>query len=188
MEDNLKTDVEKFLAADHSELDELLDKLSDSFESGDARQIYQRLDIFWARLAMHIRAEHLHLFPALLGALESFSGHNRENIPSLSRAQSVIEQLQNDHNFFMRELSEAVKLLRVLQENKTMDDSNRFLTVGAVYEKVVSVGKRLKAHNEIEEIDVYQWADSLFDATARAALNEQIKRELENLPPRFQRN
>jgi hypothetical protein len=61
--------MNNLLASDHDELDELLDKLFASFDaSGSVEQIYQKLDLFWARLAVHIRAEHLHLFPLILGA------------------------------------------------------------------------------------------------------------------------
>ncbi len=53
------------LTGDHLELDALLAELFLAFRDGDVELIYQRLDIFWARLVMHIRAEHLHLFPAI---------------------------------------------------------------------------------------------------------------------------
>ena len=172
-----KKEVNKLLANDHSELDEKLNKLFAAFETGDVEQIYQNLDIFWARLAMHIRAEHLHLFPAIL--------HAAEKLPSSTRAQNVIEQLQNDHNFFMRELTGAIKQMRLLQENNSQEKPNLLLTIGTVYEKIVSVSNRLKTHNEIEETGIYQWADALLNPPERAALNERMRRELENLPPRF---
>lgn len=52
------------LADDHSEMDALLEEFFDALCCADVELIYQTLDFFWARLAMHIRAEHLHLFPA----------------------------------------------------------------------------------------------------------------------------
>lgn len=38
------------------------------FDRGGARGVFERLDYLWARLAVHVRAGHLHLFPALLAA------------------------------------------------------------------------------------------------------------------------
>ena len=101
------------LATDHAELDGLLDELFAAFEAGVVRHIYQRLDLFWARLAMHIRAEHLHLFPAVLEAcLTGKQISRRATAPEVARDK--ISALQKDHNFFMRELVSAIKQTREL--------------------------------------------------------------------------
>lgn len=178
MEEYRKKEVDKVLAADHSELDVILSSLFDALDACDIEQIYERLDIFWARLAMHIRAEHLHLFPSILQAVESKSG----KIAPANVVKSAIEQLQEDHNFFMRELTDAIKQIRVLREVEQNEKRGDLLFVR---EKISGVCKRLKAHNEREETEVYRWADTLLNHSEHAVLKEQIERELKNLPPRF---
>jgi hypothetical protein len=59
-----------FLAGDHAEVDALFGGLSPAFASGGAREVFEKLDYLWARLAVHIRAEHLHLFPGMLAAFD----------------------------------------------------------------------------------------------------------------------
>ena len=54
------------LADDHSAVDKLLLSVRAALEAQDASRSHAALDLFWARLAVHIRAEHLHLFPAVL--------------------------------------------------------------------------------------------------------------------------
>jgi len=58
------------LGHDHTDLGESLSELFAALNAGDVEKSYERLDMFWARLAMHIRAEHLHLFPAILRTVE----------------------------------------------------------------------------------------------------------------------
>jgi hemerythrin-like domain-containing protein len=163
------------LTTDHRELDDLLDQLYRTFEVGSALDIYEKLDIFWARLAMHIRAEHLHLFPATLKALEL-------NKPSeVEAGKSVIARLHSDHDFFIRELAAAIKLMR----EQIRDNKNAQEKISMVREKVSAVCELLKTHNELEESQVYLWAEELLDPAEHPDLNELIQKELDNLPPRF---
>lgn len=53
--------------------------IDSSAGTASAKELYQKLDLFWARLAVHIRAEHLHMFPALL----------RANNPELDQAATT---------------------------------------------------------------------------------------------------
>ena len=100
------------MAHDHAELDRLLDLV---LNTRDIKRGFERLDLFWARLAMHIRAEHLHLFPAIRKAL----GHSQEkDAPSLNEAE-VIATPRSDHDYFMVELAGAVALLRQLKKVDT---------------------------------------------------------------------
>lgn len=179
----MNTQINKLLGSDHSELDELLSELFSAFEVGSVEQIYQRLDMFWARLAMHIRAEHLHLFPAILGAFERGQTKEAQLIPSLEVVKDKIAALQKDHNFFMRELFSVIKQMRETSENNPAD-SARLLTVR---ETIEAVKIRLDAHNESEETEVYKWADVLFEPAVSADLNRKMRKELDNLPPRFGR-
>jgi len=177
----LETQINNLLAHDHSGLDELLAELFAALDSGDIERIYEKLDFFWARLAMHIRAEHLHLFPAILGAFEPKEPTKERRAPSFEIAQSTIAKLHDDHDFFMRELISAIKQIRGLRENNR-NASNHILTAR---ETIIAVSRRLETHNELEESEVYQWADILLNPSERAALNERMQKEIDNLPPRF---
>lgn len=177
----MNTQINKLLGSDHSELDELLTELFSAFEVGSVEQIYQRLDMFWARLAMHIRAEHLHLFPAILGAFEAEKQISRRT-PSLEIVKGKISVLQEDHNFFMRELLSAIKQLRKLRENSQANTSSRLLSVREI---IAELACRLETHNELEESEVYIWGDTLLNDAERANLSEKMRKELDNLPPRF---
>ena len=159
--------MKNLLESDHRELDELLDKVFAAFEAADAGLAFQILDFFWARLAMHIRAEHLHLFPAVA---RTFG------------AQDVIEQLKDDHNFFIRELSGAVKEMRDLTENDQAGLSKRLFETR---EKIYVLSRRLEKHNRSEEAKIYNFVDKLPCPAERAEIEERIKSELNNLPPRF---
>lgn len=170
------------LADDHSELDALLEEVFAALDEENIETIYKSLDFFWARLAMHIRAEHLHLFPAIINALETQAAENN-HFPSLIKAQKAINELQNDHNFFMRELLAIIKLLREWRENEAVTDFSK--QIAGVREKIVSVKRRLEKHNETEETEVYLWTDRLLSLPERAALNERMQMEITNLPPRF---
>ncbi len=170
------------LADDHSELDALLDKVFAALDDENIETIYISLDFFWARLAMHIRAEHLHLFPSIINAIETQITENNR-VPPLDEAQKAIKDLQDDHNFFMRELSAMIKLLREWRENKTIADFSKQLA--GVREKIISVKRRLETHNDMEETEVYLWTNQLLSFPERVALNERMQFEINNLPPRF---
>ncbi len=170
------------LADDHAEIDCLLEEFFAALAARDVEMIYRTLDFFWARLAMHIRAEHLHLFPAILDAVKTQTAEN-VSLPSLTEARNAINELHDDHNFFMSELLAAIKTLRELRENNAVADfSNR---IEKVRDAVVSVKRRLETHNQIEETEVYRWAERLLSAPESAALDERMRREITNLPPRF---
>src|SRR6185437_4393778 len=86
-----------------------------SVAKGDLDKSFDTLDVFWARLAMHIRAEHLHLFPATIAAVDKLEKRNRTaagRAPSAQTAREIIAQLRADHDFFMQELAAAITQLR----------------------------------------------------------------------------
>jgi len=172
------------LAHNHSELDELLAEFFRALAAGNIAQSFAKLDLFWARLAMHIRAEHLHLFPTLLHVLESLGGTKEaaSRAPSLETAQNTIARLRDDHDFFMSEVAAAIKQLRQLCERTHQDKSS---LVENVREKIVAVSERLKVHNEVEESDVYPLVKVLLTPADCMALNEKMQKELSNLPARF---
>lgn len=88
----------QILSDDHEAVGELWNQLLTALHNDDAQTSYAKLDLLWARLAVHIRTEHLHLFPVIAARV--------------SDAGPAIENLRADHDFFMRELAEAVGVLR----------------------------------------------------------------------------
>jgi Hemerythrin HHE cation binding domain len=173
-------EVDEQLMHDHAELGNLLDRLGIALEANDVVQTHFSLDRFWARLAMHIRAEHLHLFPAISRAA-SRPGGNHQILPP-EEPENTIAQLREDHNFFMRELSRAIAITRGLLTNA----EGRIATqLEEVNKRIAAVSTRLVKHNELEETGIYLWCNSLLNEAERAELASQVQRELENLPPRF---
>ncbi|MCB1025527.1 MAG: hemerythrin domain-containing protein, partial [Acidobacteria bacterium] len=168
------------LTSDHRELDALLDQLYIAIEDGGPTEVFEKLDIFWARLAMHIRAEHLHLFPAVLQAVKSQADANTDLSPE--SVQNTLHQLRADHDFFVRELAAAVKLAReIVVEGQAVAEK-----ISMIRKKVADVHALLRRHNELEESQVYLWAEQLIESSKRSALIEREQRELDNLPPRFE--
>ncbi len=177
----MKEQTNNLLAHDHSELDELLAAFFAALDSGDIEQTHKKLDFFWARLAMHIRAEHLHLFPAILRAFETERQTKESRAPTFETAQSTLSKLHDDHDFFMRGLISAIKQMRGLRE----DNRDAPSRLPQVRETVAAVSRRLDAHNELEESEVYRWIDTLLNAPERVDLNAKMQKEIDNLPPRF---
>jgi hypothetical protein len=166
---------------DHVSLDELLQQLQLALADGDLESTRATLDLFWARLAVHIRAEHLHFFPAVLNALR------REDVaaaaaPTLSEAERLIATLKDDHDFFMSELAVAMKIVRGLPPTgqAKAKDGLRQIT-----DKVKLIVQRLQTHNVMEEDQIYNWAAVVFTAAEQAELAPRISAELNNRPPRF---
>ena len=170
------------LSADHAEVDQLLAEALASLRLGDCRSAFEMLDLFWARLAMHIRAEHLHLFPAVLSTIRSGKAEDREGCPSVRSVTAVIGQLRTDHDYFMKELARLIKQMRRLIANENADPSRELAMVANTLE---DLSARLRAHNEIEENEIYPLAEIIFGPAQIKTLDSQIKSELENLPPRF---
>ena len=83
--------VEELLGKDHKQLDKLLGAVLAALEGENSVEAFETLDLFWARLAMHIRAENLHLFPSVLNKVKVEDGESQlEYLPS-REAQKAIE-------------------------------------------------------------------------------------------------
>ncbi len=83
----------------------------------------------------------------------------------------------------MHELAAAVKIVRTLIsmshsefQSQQMDDVRR---------SIAAVWKQLESHNEVEEQLVYNLPSKLLTSNEQLAVVEGIRRELQNLPPRF---
>jgi hemerythrin superfamily protein len=173
------------LTHDHSALNIVFSELHKLLTIGDVTEVYSKLDLFWARLAMHIRAEHLHLFPTILSeAPRAASDESMTQTWSVSRAEILIAQLRADHDFFMKELARCIVLMRELAGNEHKDVPPE---LQRLQETLSEIARRLALHNHLEETEIYSWVDFLSEET-QAMLTKQIDAELANLPSRFQRD
>ena len=172
---------EQILSDDHDAVSEVLKQLLTALDNQDVQTSYARLDLVWARLAIHIRAEHLHLFPAVIDRLTKAGDYAL--VTDLSEAQTIVEHLRTDHDFFMRQLGDAIGILRALpNEIVTARDE---ATLVAVRDDVLQITARLVTHNEIEESQIYRWSSTILTKSEQLELAARINAELENRPPRF---
>jgi hypothetical protein len=174
--------IHELMENDHEALGELLQSLESSFEEREAMRSFELLDLFWARLAIHIRAENVRLFPAILAARPEVFG---TALPPLQEVQSTIQQLRVDHNFFMDELSRAVRRLRQLVKADAYDEPKFASELTRIQSQVNAVSVRLKSHNKVEEDRVYKWPGLAFSQSSLRTLPDLLTRELRNLPPGF---
>lgn len=147
------------LAGDHGEIDACLREARSAVENRLQAEALQALDRVWMRLAVHIRAEHKVLFPAL-----------GEAKPDLA---ATLHTLREDHDFFMATLATLVNHLRQPGVDWT--------TVASGLE---AVHRRLGTHNALEEEGVYPVADRL-PPEQRDRLAAEVARELAALPSRY---
>jgi predicted phosphohydrolase len=173
--------TENLLEEDHRSIDDFVAQLCAALEAHDAEQSFALLDLVWARLAVHIRAEHLCLFPALLDAARQPST-SAEDVAYFDEAQSVINLLRLDHDFFMVELARAVNTMREIDAQDSDAAKER---LRAVRQTISAVKARLAEHNKLEEEQVYRWPASRLDSSQQAQLAECVRRQIENMPPRF---
>lgn len=66
--------LSELMERDHELLGDLLQKLEGALERRDVVKSFSLLDLFWARLAVHIRAENVCLFPAIVNAPREIFG------------------------------------------------------------------------------------------------------------------
>lgn len=176
----MKKSVESLLEHDHESLDQLLTELNEELAKPNIVRAFELLDLFWARLAVHIRGEHLHLFPAIETAATSrFTG--KDGFPTREEAESLLAHLRSDHDFFMKELALVVKIMREV----VASDAMRLEEVKDVKRRLTTIATRLAAHNQLEEKRAYTWPALLLDENTIVELRERLRQELENLPPRF---
>ena len=82
--------ADDFMEQDHTALGEIFRQLDAALAGGDTIRAFEVLDLAWARLAVHIRAEHLYLFPAVLNALAEDPGGDDGSKPSPAKAREAI--------------------------------------------------------------------------------------------------
>jgi hypothetical protein len=176
----MKNPLESLLEDDHESLGQLLTELDGELAKHNFPHAFELLDLFWARLAIHIRAENLHLFPALANARAAlFTG--KGGLPTRDEAHNVLLRLRSDHDFFMKELAQMIKSARGIRAGQAED----FNVAEKLGRRLTVIRKRLEAHNRLEEERTYAWPALVFDEPTMAKLCERLRHELENLPPRF---
>lgn len=171
----------RLLTDDHIVLDKLQGQLKSALRAGDIEATHSRLDMFWSRLAVHIRAEHLQLFPAVIDRLTHTSSA-KTLVPTLREARSTIENLQADHDFFMHKLAKAIGILRSISAGDRATVDKGMNTVRILMNEVE---KRLMSHNHLEENQIYAWVADVFTEQEQAELTNRINIELDYRPPRF---
>jgi hemerythrin-like domain-containing protein len=157
---------------DHAELDGLLHAALAALADGALDRAFAPLDTFWARLAVHIRAENLHLFPALLGAAEESPQHM--DAPPPGTVAEVIKRLRADHDYFMSELAAAMKALRTMRRQDRPPVSPAELA--GLRDLLDRISRRLADHNAVEETQAYRWVESLLDSAQQTNLATNIQR------------
>jgi hypothetical protein len=176
----MENSVESLLENDHESLGQLLTELNLSLSTLDVSRSFELLDLFWARLAIHLRAEHLHLFPALADAPRTLDT-GKDDVPGPQEVHELINQLRLDHDFFMKELADMIRVMRDMTTHQRVDQS----VLVDLSTRLMRITSRLDVHNELEEAQVYKWVGLIFDAETLADLGRRIQHELDNLPPRF---
>jgi len=174
------------LTDDHVALDQLLGQVQTALHSGDVEAIHTRLDLFWAKLAVHIRVEHLQLFPLVMDRMSQTS-EARTFLPALNEALSTIDDLRADHDFFMTELARAINILRAVS-HKNEDQAIIDQAINTVSGSLIEVEKRLVNHNQLEEEKVYAWTTTILNEQEQTELANRISIELTNRPQRFSLN
>lgn len=176
--------TDALLTNDHAKVGAIFSELCASLSACRKERAFELLDMAWARLAVHIRAEHLRLFPAILDALAA-SQEDDEAVAlvTLDEARDLFARLREDHNFFMDEMASAVKIMRELLASTDNESEARSLSI--VRSKIDSVASRLEQHNRLEEEKLYRWPAMLLNRTEQARLETDVRREIQNLPARL---
>lgn len=174
------------LAADHVALGRLLKELKTALSNDDVAVSYAKVDLFWAKLAVHIRAEHLHLFPSVLNAVTRADDDKVFVAAMLPETQSAIERLRSDHDFFMKQLADAVEIARSLVNASEEAVTGKGLN--AIKEIVFQIEQRLEDHNHVEEGHIYRLSGIVLSRAEQVDLAQRITSELEKRPPRFAAN
>ena len=167
----------RLLSEDHNDLALLLSAVFDALEMRNPWEVLARLDFFWARLGMHIRSENLHLLPAIAARVDK--SFNQEGVRPIDQA---LAQLREDHDLFMHQLAGGIKSMR---EATTVSLANAGVRMSELEMMLLELRRRLEVHNRLEEDIVYRLPRTLLDEAAQSDLESEVRKELENLPPRF---
>ena len=144
---------------DHEEIEVLFRNSMAALHCSLPPEAHAFLDQVWMRLAVHIRAEHKVIFPALAEAR-----------PDLGE---LLQTLREDHDYFMATLAESMNHLRGPSPNFALTK-----------DAVEAVRLRIKSHNALEETLIYPAADQL-PSDQQDRISQDVSRELAFLPKRY---
>lgn len=166
------------LIDDHREISALFDRLDPALEAGDPGALLRQIDQLITRLGAHVRAEHLVLFEALR--------ENRppDGPPSEAELEERLTRLEEDHDFFLRELSLAIDLLK-REAGHYEDEPLPGSVVSEVREHIDRVLRALEEHERVETEEVYEWLDGFLSGEERETVPQRFEVELEKAPARF---
>ena len=152
----------------------MLNDLDVALSLADPIKTYHSLDLFWARLSVHIRAEHLVVFPAVKRSVAEDSSRQCE-------LKDILARLRSDHDLFIKQLARAVKAMRLVPEFG--NEAETFVIVKGL---VDNVRQRLIEHNRIEEEVIYPMVgQSANDNVDMDEISVETLKQLTNLPSRF---
>lgn len=117
------------MGGDHREIDALFEEAFEALARADAEAAHLAIDRAWMRLAVHIRAEHKVLFPAL---------------PEQAGLAELILELRADHDVFMETLARLLMALR-----------KPGVDFASITTSLSQVDVLLQAHNDREETRIY---------------------------------
>jgi len=165
-------------------LGEILDQLKIQLTKPDLPLAFETLDLLWASLAVHIRAENICLFPAVLNAPRNKFGESN-NMPDFEQVKATVDDLRSDHNHFMSELGVAMKEMRSLIVHP--EHYSVAGVVAVLRRRLDNLEELLERHNEKEEELIYLWPSLLLDDESLSQLELGLVTQIENMPPRFAR-
>ncbi len=173
----------RVLINDHESLNKLLLELMGLVRRSDFRWSFELLDLFCAQLAVHIRAENVCLFPAILNAPNNRFTEAGLEITAL---RETIEKLKHQHSMLTEELKKSASLMRELLDN-VENGENGGLT-DAMAKSLTAVGILLAEHQELEEREVCPAAKLVLDPAEFVRLEEAVEQETHKLPDDLDEN
>jgi hypothetical protein len=171
---------------DHKLMQEVLADLTSLLQKRDVNWSFELLDLFWSQLAVHIRAENVCLFPAILNAPREAFKRDR-GLPSYEEVKSTIDSLRGDHTFFVDQIAQVLRRIRELLAEPEMSRVGVEATLKEIQTTMEAVAERLETHWRIEEKQVYRWPELLLTRDQYELLTSVLGGEVEKMPRRVER-
>lgn len=169
------------LDRDHKQMEDVLEDLTVILQRQDLNRAFELLDLFWSQLTIHIRAENVCLFPAILTAPRtSFSAD--KGLPSYEEVKTTIDTLREDHRFFAEQISQALRQIRELMAQTSEPQSNAESQLLEIKRRMITVANRLREHNRLELQEVYPWPELLLPPAEYELLKAVLAGEVERIP------
>ncbi len=171
---------------DHKLMQEVLDDLTSLLQKRDVNWSFELLDLFWSQLAVHIRAENVCLFPAILNAPRDAFSEDR-GLPPYQQVKSTIDSLRADHTFFVDQVAQVLRRIRELLADPEISRISLETALKDIQMTMESVAERLEIHWRLEEKQVYRWPELLLAPDQYELLTTVLSGEVEKMPRRVDR-